>query len=1053
MTLAQQFNSLNGTVVTRENLEKLLEKAEKERHTIISERITKVLHAFTDDTFSIELQNLVEPYGLNGVEADMFLPTLEYISEDDSQGLKKAVSPNEIYDYITKMIINTIDKVGHLPWQKEWTGSGALGGAKNYVSAKEYTGANYILNFDVKFDQNGEPYLVPIKFIQPFYLTFNQIKEAKVILNKGAKARRVIYYTLIFGYDNRNGMALKTSDKSKWTEFVKRNNLDKTELDKNGFKIPIIKYYNVYRADDCVGLKFKQDKTPIKETNPIESAQAIIDGYQNPPKYSFEGDVAAYYPKEDRLNMPSIKAFSSEEFYYSTYFHEAIHSTGHSKRLDRGNDTRKRDGSTEDKKAYAFEELVAELGAVFLCGESGILFHTKENSAKYLKGWNSKLVDELTNDNRFFLKASAQGQKGTNHILGREKAKEEETTAKTQEKETQTRTSKKASDYGKKRAFVPKKSSFTKPFSIKDIPYDTAYRAHTGTSFSPEKRAESEQKSYLQFMDDVWEEQMKIAIKKDFLSVFEERFLRFRDGYLSRTLAYLRSRHGVFSSMIAGSSNFPVARMRKKNAIVDSKLTELVEYGKKYQNLFAKELQPVIIKTGSQTALSQLEVKLKKEEEQHQKTLDFNKIMRKKISDEQKKEELIKMGFSEDFISKTHKSGFTTLGSYVSTNASARIRNLKAQIELEKKLNIKKEQGNKEKDFEGGIAVWNYDINRFQLLFEGKPSEAIRTALKGGGLAFKWSPKEGAWQRQLNTFGQYNWNLLLKVIPSLENEATHQQKDEPTTEVKGLNAPKVHTKPELKKQVEYTPKDTPEKNIAKNFGKNTLAYKMANRPTNVDFFKIDNQDIADFLGQIERKQKESIVISLTGGQGSMKTRMCFQFINALAQNYKVGHASIEEHPESSLYYDKAEQYLNAKALQNIEAPEVKSISDLDKLIGSSEVVVIDSFSKMQEMHKGFEVDKDLRKKYNGKLFIVIFQQTTDGKMRGGSKSQFDADIVLFTEKMADYRDNYIYADKNRYQNKPLDGLKFNIFNKKLVQNESEVQADPTTKKKLSFAVN
>ena len=235
--------------------------------------------------------------------------------------------------------------------------------------------------------------------------------------------------------------------------------------------------------------------------------------------------------------------------------------------------------------------------------------------------------------------------------------------------------------------------------------------------------------------------------------------------------------------------------------------------------------------------------------------------------------------------------------------------------------------------------------------------------------------------------------------------------------------------------------------------RNSLAYKMANKPKNVNCFKIDNAEIASFLGQIERKKKESIVISLTGGQGSMKTRMAFQFMNALAQNYRVGHASIEEHPESNLYFDKAEQYLNTKALNNIEAPEVKSVQELEQLIKKNDVIVIDSFTKMQEMHKGFEVDKDLRKKYDGKLFIVIFQQTTDGKMRGGSKSQFDADIVLFTEKKTDYRDNYIYADKNRYQDKPLDGLKFNIFNKKLVRNESEVQSESTTKKKLSFSVN
>jgi type IV secretory pathway ATPase VirB11/archaellum biosynthesis ATPase len=64
-------------------------------------------------------------------------------------------------------------------------------------------------------------------------------------------------------------------------------------------------------------------------------------------------------------------------------------------------------------------------------------------------------------------------------------------------------------------------------------------------------------------------------------------------------------------------------------------------------------------------------------------------------------------------------------------------------------------------------------------------------------------------------------------------------------------------------------------------------------------------------------EKESVAITLTGGQGSMKTRFCFQLMNALAQNYKVGHASIEEHPESGLYFDKVEQYLNGKSIHNI----------------------------------------------------------------------------------------------------------------------------------------
>lgn len=276
--------------------------------------------------------------------------------------------------------------------------------------------------------------------------------------------------------------------------------------------------------------------------------------------------------------------------------------------------------------------------------------------------------------------------------------------------------------------------------------------------------------------------------------------------------------------------------------------------------------------------------------------------------------------------------------------------------------------------------------------------------------------------------------------------------------IKKTNLAKAVRKPLIKKN---TVVKTVAKPVAKdkkavanpNLNKNSLAYKMANKPKNVNYFKIDNKDISDFLGKIEIQEKESVVITLTGGQGSMKTRMCFQFINTFAQNYKVGHASIEEHPESTLYYDKANEYLNNQALIDTEAPVIKSVADLDKLIRNNDVIVIDSFSKMQEMQKGFEVDKDLRKKYNGKLFIVIFQQTTDGKMRGGSKSQFDADIVLYTEKKSNYKDNYIFADKNRYQNKPLDTLKFNIYSKKLMSNKAENSTESKPKKKLSFTVN
>lgn len=419
MDLVQSFNNLNGKKVSRSALKKLLTRAKKQNHTLISKRITSVLQQNNDSVFTIEIQDFINELGLSGAEQSIILPSLEYQSEPDSEGGLNGVSPDDIYSYITDLIINTIEKVGHLPWQKDWVGSGADGTAKNYVSKKEYTGANFLLNFDVKFDEDGKGYLVPIKFIQPYYLTFNQIRETKASLKKDSKARRVIYYTMIFNYDNGT-LKFKTTDKAKFTEFVKSHGLTKEDLKQHLVKIPVIKYYNVFRADDCTGLKFPSDKTDSKKVNPIEQAQQLIDGYKNPPTYTFVGDRAYYQPATDTLNMPKITAFNKEASYYCTYFHELTHSTGAEKRL--GRDFSGKFGS----KNYAYEELIAELGAVFMCSEAGILFQTKENSAKYLKNWNTVLVTELENDNRFFLKASAQSQKAVNYILNRNSDSEKE---------------------------------------------------------------------------------------------------------------------------------------------------------------------------------------------------------------------------------------------------------------------------------------------------------------------------------------------------------------------------------------------------------------------------------------------------------------------------------------------------------------------------------------------------------------------------------------------------------------------------------------------------
>jgi len=216
---------------------------------------------------------------------------------------------------------------------------------------------------------------------------------------------------------------------------------------------------------------------------------------------------------------------------------------------------------------------------------------------------------------------------------------------------------------------------------------------------------------------------------------------------------------------------------------------------------------------------------------------------------------------------------------------------------------------------------------------------------------------------------------------------------------------------------------------------NLAAKMVALQARNWESFKIANPQMQRFLGDVELKESESTVITIGGGAGSGKTRFAFQFINALAQNYKVGHASLEEHPDSKLYYDKVKQYLDPTALANVEAPEIKNLQQLDELIQRNEVIVIDSFAKLRELDSRFMLDRDLRKKYNSKLFLLIYQLTGDGKMRGGSESEFDGDIILLTHVSPDYRENYIYPKKNRYNALPATQLRYSTYYQQMLPTE------------------
>lgn len=148
------------------------------------------------------------------------------------------------------------------------------------------------------------------------------------------------------------------------------------------------------------------------EKQPVEAlAKAIVANMPQCPVIKHGLRKAFYTPHDDIISLPVEKDFESSTAYYATLFHELIHSTGHPSRLNRSSLTEK-EGYGSDP--YCKEELIAEIGAAFLCGHVGILDRTIDNTAAYIQGWLKKLQA----DNTLVVKAAAQAEKAVNFILG-----------------------------------------------------------------------------------------------------------------------------------------------------------------------------------------------------------------------------------------------------------------------------------------------------------------------------------------------------------------------------------------------------------------------------------------------------------------------------------------------------------------------------------------------------------------------------------------------------------------------------------------------------------
>lgn len=285
-----------------------------------------------------------------------------------------------VYQIVTDRIIAELEN-GVIPWEKPWTG--VRTGAYSRTTGKPYSVLNQLL-----LRRPGE------------YLTFNQVEQAGGSVRKGEKASIVVF----------------------WKPLpVKEKDQDGKEVTKI---VPLLRYYHVFHIDQCEGVKPRFTEDDLKPIDPIAEAEAVLAGYSarsHVPIIHEKGDRAYYSPSRDEIHLPLREQFPKVAEYYSTAFHESVHSTGHEKRLNRLSKT-----AHFGNEDYSKEELVAEVGAAILMNEMGIeTAGSFRNSAGYIQNW----LTALRNDSRMIVSAAGKAEKAVRLIMNLEEQREEKAAA------------------------------------------------------------------------------------------------------------------------------------------------------------------------------------------------------------------------------------------------------------------------------------------------------------------------------------------------------------------------------------------------------------------------------------------------------------------------------------------------------------------------------------------------------------------------------------------------------------------------------------------------
>ena len=288
----------------------------------------------------------------------------------------------DIAQTITDRIIAELEK-GATPWVKPWRTLKGMPGAGmpfNPLSGTVFRGINHLW---LSMMQGA--------YSTPYWITLKQANKANARIKKDEKGTPIVF----------------------WNVHRKESKGANGETVTSAYAF--IKHYYVYNVDQCEGLVIpKAPEAPVADFDASPAVMALVDRLDLKGGLIHAGDSAFFAPSRDCITMPPMAAFNSAANYHATLLHECVHATGHDSRLKRL--TPARFGSEE----YAYEELVAELGAAMLCAHTGIDGDLRH--AAYIESW----LKALRNDKKFILSAAGKAQAALDWLTKAEQAEEEQ---------------------------------------------------------------------------------------------------------------------------------------------------------------------------------------------------------------------------------------------------------------------------------------------------------------------------------------------------------------------------------------------------------------------------------------------------------------------------------------------------------------------------------------------------------------------------------------------------------------------------------------------------